>query len=61
MCVCVFVLFYVHVAVIHAPASVACHLVGNAGISQHVHELSLEVDYLCIFTSSVLLSFTQVC
>jgi len=32
---------------------VACHLVGNAGLSKHVHELSLELDYVCIFLASV--------
>lgn len=55
----VFGLFYVHVAWVHAPASIVCHLVGNAGISQHVYELCLEIDYLGIFSASVILSFTQ--
>lgn len=32
---------------------------GNAGISQHVYELCLEIDYLGIFSASVILSFTQ--
>lgn len=48
-----FLFFYTHVAWVHAPASVACHLIGNAGISKHVHELSLELDYVCIFLASV--------
>ena len=48
-----FLLFYAHVAWVHAPASVACHLIGNAGLSEHVHALSLELDYVCIFLASV--------
>jgi hypothetical protein len=55
----VFASFYLHVAWIHAPASIVCHLVGNAGISQHVYELCLELDYLGIFIASVILAFTQ--
>lgn len=53
----VFTLFWLHV-VVHAPASVSCHLIGNAGISREWYDFTLQADYLCIFLASTLLSFT---
>lgn len=42
-----------HTHIHTAPASVACHLLGNSGLSKRIHTLTLELDYLCIFLASV--------
>ena len=53
----VFSLFYCHVLV-HAPASICCHLIGNSGISYGAYMVSLKADFICIFTASVLLCYS---
>jgi len=59
LCALIFTLLSLYLYLLLSPSLSLVPQVGNAGISQHVHELCLEMDYLGIFTASVILSFTQ--